>query len=252
MTSSIEPILMCGDPLERLFFRDVEFATAFHIYPKVWSKAVLPFRSEGSAHLAVPERASFASSHYSAIVRCWSMYQTRLRLSDISAKSIGAVDEGVILALHDALFSYFCLAGAAIDNLQKCFRGPTPSRGDRTFEGSLEWFYDRRTRLVHQIVVPVWTSNGLPQLSPDSLGKGVSWSAEISNGSAVTPCSVAERVWPKFVQGMSGWWSKLLAEQPDAQPPTTPSHVAALHDFSPVIEPSGSPSGGGHELGGID
>lgn len=250
MTPSVESIRKHGDPLERLFFRDEAFATAFPLYAEVWSKAVLPFRLEGAAHLASPEHEPFASSHYSAIVRCWSVYQTRLRITNISADCVDAAGASEILALHDALFSYFCLAGAAIDNLEKCFKAK-PDRGDAGAIGSLEWFYDRRTRMVHQLIVPVWSCQGLPQLSPDTLGKGATWSSAGATENSVTPCSVVEQTWPLFICKMNGWWSALLTElanQPSPNAPGVYSPIAITH----AIAPSGSPPSDTQHFGGIE
>lgn len=214
MTEAIEDIRANGDALEQLFFNDDQFAADFSIYIDVWRKCIKPNRVAGSTVAVYGDWSDFAENHYSAIVRCWGVRDAKDKAEAACLQLVKTADATRLIELHQSLVLYFMLAGAAIDNLERCFTGAplghkeAPDRGDVGKKGSLKWFYERRHKAIHRTIVPIGVINELAALDEGLWDTKTTWKSTASGGE--TPVStLIEETWPEFVKGMRALWSKL-------------------------------------------
>lgn len=214
MTNAIDEIKRSGDAVEQLLFSDDQFAADFSVYAEIWARFVKPNRRTGSVTSAVDEWSLFAENHYSAIVRCWGVRQAKGRAEDFCLQLIQHQRADMLIETHHSLALYFMLAGGAIENLERCFgmktwKATPPDRGSVAEPGTLGWFYERRTKAIHKIVVPLGVAGGLPVFDDALWGTASSWHKD-ATGKSTPVSSLLEDSWPKFVQSMNAWWSQLL------------------------------------------
>jgi hypothetical protein len=216
--STRELLVEYGDVLEQKIFADEIFFKEFRVYGEIWARYILPNREVNSPTLTTPCWREFAASHYSAIVRCWTVRASAVEICHACENIINNDETALsLLSIHGRLLTFFTAIGAAHDNMQRCFKvwpietsGAFDACGGNPREPfSLAWLYDRRTQAVHSALVPI--NNGDGTFSVDmSLfkDKATNW-AEADWRDQEGIAEIVSAANHGFHSGMSRCWSKL-------------------------------------------
>jgi len=218
MSEAIKRIAEHGDLLERRFYSDREFCSAFDLYPVAWCLVIPQNRAAGTIALADGKWSKFAARHYSTIVRCWS---AREAFKEITSTAESAIDDPTadhFIAVHRQLFAFFCSLGAAIDNMRHTFQSPPINNVDAfeaiysrdTIDYSLEYLYERRTQFIHKAVTPCFSANGLISIDA-ALFDDTETDWNHPRPIKVTEITtIVEVYWGYFTDEMRAAWSKLI------------------------------------------
>lgn len=229
-------ICLHGDLLERHIFASEEFASAFDLYPIVWTRHVLPNRESGRIG-AVPAWRAFAQHHYAAIIRCWSMFETKNTIAE-RARSWDKSTPS-ILRFHADLVSYYTFSGSVIDNLDKCFKALGSRQSAKEVE-ELGVSFDRRNKEVHDGIRPIFDFCGSPAFDASLYSMqhklwedGTAELTELSRW--------IEDEWVSFIKGTRAAWSQLLTTlQTSPHVPVATAKLPSLLDLPPATSHAGS------------
>lgn len=172
-----------GDVVEQHASAVEAISKAVCRYAALWANYVLPARLPDNPAFVGGRFKDLAELSYSALVRLASAAEAQARVEaacELMLESDDNLGVGVLRA-QEALFAFFCNAGAAVDLLNK---GASAAGGSNVvmFEapddqwGSGNWFYKRRNGYIHERITPVFAVSGLLHLDVEALKqKDPSW-----------------------------------------------------------------------------
>lgn len=247
-----------GDVLERVMFGDADFAAIFPVYPEIWCRYVLPYRQMHKGTLTGTKWQEFSEHHYSAIVRCWNARNTCSLIEEScqKIKQYSSVGES-ILRLHAQLLEFFGSMASALDNMEACFKqiGDTKAfgscAGNKQSPWSLCWLFERRTQIIHKILIPIAEYSGIPSMDL-SLFMDIDKRWDDENNRPVTEVGeITSRALSEFIRGMARCWATLYdlmkRKCPADKPKALPYSILHWGSFSSGIgRPDNYPDGPPH------
>lgn len=208
-----------GDLLERHMFADANFAKWFGHYADAWASYVLPHRGNDGLDKRGLDWREFAQRHYTAIVRCWNVWEFQKRLESPPSDPAGQ------LRLHADFAGFFAMARAAIENLHKAqvaiaIRANSYEYLDERYGKdfpNIGWLRLPRHALLHNRVLPINSLTDpitidislLPACSnrtPDDM----SWHKGDRNFRSLV--GVIDEAWEAFRLQMNDLWRDLLQQ----------------------------------------
>lgn len=201
-----------GDMIEKRATATGAIAKAVTRYSGVWANYVLPARVPDNPAFVSGQFKDLAELSYSALVRLASAVEATDR---VTSACEAMVDDRCdfawqLLRTHEALFAFFCNAGAAVDLLNKAadpLRVVLFRTTDDTW-GSGGWFWQRRNGFIHQRITPIFALDGLLHLDATLLKqKHATWSESAMSSRELTGL-VSELV-AHLDDAMANGWSGL-------------------------------------------
>ncbi len=165
-----------GDVVEQRASTMEPIAKAVGRYAALWANYVLPARLANNPAFVGGRFKGLAELSYSALVRLASASEAKGRVEEAcelmleSHNNLGTA----LLRAQEALFAFFCNAGAAVELLNKA-ASAAPESNVIIFEapddqwGSGNWFYKRRNGYIHERITPVFAVSGLLHLDLEAL-----------------------------------------------------------------------------------